>query len=101
MPSENVALVHRWFEEVWNKHRADAIDELLAPDTIAHGLGPGGADLRGPAGFKEFHAQFTGAFPDIHITVEDVVCEGDLAACRFTGTGTHLGHELGAPPSGQ
>lgn len=98
---ENAALVHRWFEEVWNKHRADAIDELLSPDTVAHGLGEGGADLHGREGFKQFHAQLTGAFPDIHITVHEVICEGDLAAARFSGTGTHHGDHLGAPATGK
>jgi hypothetical protein len=34
---ENKALIRRWFEEVWNKGRADAIPEMFAEDGIAHG----------------------------------------------------------------
>ena len=101
MPHTNADLARRWFEEVWNRQRAEAIDELLAPDTIVHGLGPDGSDIRGPGPFKEFHRQFTQAFPDIHIQVEEVVCEGDLVAARFSGTGTHHGHDLGVPPTGK
>jgi len=35
---QNKALVQRWFDEVWNKGRADAIDEMWAPDAVVHGL---------------------------------------------------------------
>lgn len=96
---QNKALVYRWFEEVWNQGRTEVIDELMAADTIAHGLGE--AALRGPEGFKAFHAQFRGALPDIQITVEDVISEGDKTVARFSGTGTHLGEHLGVPPTAQ
>ena len=86
---DNKTLTHMWFDEVWNKGRADAIDELFAKDCVAHGLGDGG--VAGPEAFKVFHAQFCGAFPDININVEEVICEGDLTASRFSGTATHLG----------
>ena len=55
MSAENKALVTRWFEEVWNKRRTDAIDEMLAPDAVVHGLGPA---MKGPSDFKPFHATF-------------------------------------------
>jgi steroid delta-isomerase-like uncharacterized protein len=94
---ENKALAHRWFEEVWNKGRAEAIDEMLDPNVIVHGLGKDGTDLRGPAGFKSFHEKFIGAFPDIRITVEDVIAEGDRVAIRFSGSASHRGDHLGVP----
>src|SRR5438093_12903410 len=98
MATSNEALTRRWFEEVWNQGRVEAIDELLAEDGIAHGLGSGD-DLRGPAGFKPFHARFKGAFPDIRITVEDMISEGDMVAVRFTCRGTHAGDHLGVAPT--
>jgi hypothetical protein len=56
---ENKTLIRRWFEEVWNKGRADAIAEIMAEDAVAHGLSEDAAKpLRGPAGFLPFHAQF-------------------------------------------
>lgn len=59
----NKALVRRWFEEVWNKGRAEAIDEMFAADGVAHGLSDGaGNPLKGPADFKPFHETFRGAF---------------------------------------
>ena len=95
------ALARRWFEEVWNQGRAEAIDEMFAEDGIAHGLAQGGGNLRGAEGFKAFHAQFRGAFPDIRITVEDVIQEGDQSAVRFACTGTHRGDHLGVPATGR
>jgi steroid delta-isomerase-like uncharacterized protein len=93
MSAENKALVRRWFEEVWNKGRASAIDELLAPDAVIHGLGP--ADLHGPAGFKRFHTAYREAFPDLKVQIEDIVAEGDIVAIRWSGTATHQGGGLG------
>src|SRR5436309_2336626 len=95
MSAETEALTRRWFEEVWNKGRADAIDELMAPDSIAHGLGDPDQQVRGPAAFKLFHAKFKGAFPDIRITVEEMISDGDRVAVRFTCRATHGGDHLG------
>jgi steroid delta-isomerase-like uncharacterized protein len=95
MATDNEALTRRWFEEVWNKGRAEVIDELMAEDGIAYGLGSGEDNLRGPAGFKTFYSRFKGAFPDIKITVEDIVSAGDKVAVRFTCRATHAGDHLG------
>src|SRR5437868_2489031 len=96
MSKENTHLIHRWFEEVWNKGRSEAVDEMFAEDGIAHGLADEtGAPLRGPAAFKEFHQKFRGAFPDIVVTVEDTVAEGDKVAARCTVRAVHKGDHLG------
>jgi steroid delta-isomerase-like uncharacterized protein len=96
MSEENKALIRRWMEEVWNKGRAEAIDEMFAEDGVAHGLsGAGGAALRGPADFREFHQNFRGAFPDIVVTVEDVIAEDDKVVARCTVRGQHMGDNLG------
>jgi hypothetical protein len=46
MPLDPGTLIHRWFDEVWNRGREDTVDELFAPDGIAHGLGEGASDVR-------------------------------------------------------
>ena len=92
MSAENKALVQRWFEEVWNKRRADAIDEMFAPGGVVHGLGP---DTYGPDGFKAFHATFLEAFPKLRVKIEDMVAEGDRVAYRFTADVLHGGGSLG------
>jgi steroid delta-isomerase-like uncharacterized protein len=90
------AVIHRWFEEVWNKGREEAIDELFAEDGIAHGLGDvAGAQLRGPGDFKPFFRSFRSAFPNIEVIVEDTVVEGDKVAARCRVRATHAGEGLG------
>jgi steroid delta-isomerase-like uncharacterized protein len=92
----NKALIRRWFEEVWNQGRADAIPEMFSEDGIAHGLSDDvNAPMKGPGGFLPFHGQFRGAFPGIEVVVEDQVAEGDLVATRCSVRGKHEGDSLG------
>lgn len=95
MSEENKALVRRWFEEVWNKGRAEAIDEMFALGGLAHGLADERERDLTPSDYKTFHAAFRGAFPDVVITVEDMVAEGDKVAARCTVHGSHEGDTLG------
>ncbi len=96
MSEENKALMRRWFEEVWNKGRAEALPEMFADAGIAHGLSDDPANpLRGPAGFVPFHAQFREAFPNIEVVVEDQIAEGDRVATRCSVRGKHTGDSLG------
>lgn len=97
----NEEFVRRFFDEVWNKKSEAAIDLLLAADCIAYGLPDPDAVLHGPEEFKQFHRRFCGAFPDMRIAVEDVIASGDRVAARWRATGTHLGPELGFPPTGK
>jgi len=100
MADEYENLAYRWFEEVWNKQREDAIDEMFHEDGLAHGLsGEDGGPLRGPEGFKALHRAFLETFPDLKVTVEETVCEGENIAARCTVTGTHLGEGLGVSPT--
>ena len=96
MSDKNKALIRRWFEEVWNKGRAEAIAEMFADDGIAHGLSDDVDNpLRGPQGFLPFHAQFREAFPNIEVIVEDQIAEGDKVATRCSMRGKHSGDSLG------
>jgi steroid delta-isomerase-like uncharacterized protein len=96
MSDQNKALIRRWFEEVWNKGREDAIDEMFAEDGIAHGLADeAGEPLRGAIGFKPFFRKFRAAFPDIEVVVEDTVTEGEKVAARCTVRGKHQSDSLG------
>ena len=93
---ENKALMRRWFKEVWNQGRAEAISELFAEDGVAHGLSDDvNAPLKGPGGFLPFHSQFREAFPDIEVGVEDQIAEGDRVVTRCSVRGKHAGDSLG------
>lgn len=74
-------LVHRWFDEVWNRGREDMIDELFSPQ-VAYGLGEGDPAVRGPAGFKIFWRNMRSALPDVDIRIEDTVVQRDKAVVR-------------------
>jgi steroid delta-isomerase-like uncharacterized protein len=102
MAEEYKTLLHKWFEEVWNKGREEAIDEMFATDGIAHGLNDtDGNAVRGTEGFKTLHRAFRSAYPDLQITVEDTVTEGDKIAARCTVRAKHAGEGLGIAPTNQ
>ena len=96
MSQANKDLFQRWFTEVWNKARAEAIDEMLTADAVIYGLDdPSGTSISTPEEFRAFHKQFCGAFPGIEVTVEDMVAEGDKVAGRCSVRGNHSGDHLG------
>ena len=100
MSEQNKALVRRWFEEVWNKGRADAIDEMLDENGIAHGLSDDPVNpIKGPRDFRPFHTQFREAFPNMTIVIEDLVAEGAKVAARCSVRGNHKGNFQGIAAS--
>jgi steroid delta-isomerase-like uncharacterized protein len=96
MSEANKAVAIRWFEEVWNKRRREAIDELLLSDAVLY---EGGKETIGPQGFHPFFDRMWAAFSDIHITIEDALAEGDTVCLRWSCTMRHTGHGLGMPPT--
>ena len=93
----NKALTLRYWEEVANKGNLDLIEEICAPDYVCHEVDQ---DIRGPEGVRQFIFMLRAAFPDLHVTVEDVIAEGDKIVQRWTGRGTHQGELMGIPPTG-
>jgi steroid delta-isomerase-like uncharacterized protein len=98
---ENLQLMRRWFQEVWNEGKTESIHEFLAPDAIGIGELEDGRPLRGPAEFVPFVERIRGAFPDINIVVEDAFGAEDKVVLRWSATMTHRGDHLGMPASGQ
>ena len=102
MAKEHEAFLHRWFEEVWHKGREEAIDEMFAEDGIGYGLPTeNGEPIRGPKDFKPFFRNFRAAFPNIKISIEETVCEGDKIAAVCRVTGALEGESLGISPANQ
>jgi len=96
---ENKAVLHRLAEEIFNKGNISVVDEIIAPDYVFHG--PVGMEYKGPEGFKQMVTMYRNAFPDLHMTVEDMVAEGDKVAQRITIRGTHKGELMGIAPTGK
>ena len=76
--SANESVVQEWFRRVWNQLDVNAIDELFAPDGVAHWLDA--EPVRGPAAFREFHHALRSSFHDIHVEVVREIQVGDLVA---------------------
>lgn len=89
----------RWFEEVWNQRREATIDELLSSSSVCHTEnGP----IVGPEQFRAgMYIPFLAAFPDLKVTVEDVIANRDRAVVRWSAAATHTGGGLGVPPTGR
>ena len=88
----------RWFEEVWNQGRRDAIAELLAPDGVIH---DGSLDSVGPEGFYPFFERMNATLSEIHVTIHDTIAEGDCVCVRWSCQAKHTGDGLGIPATGK
>ena len=95
----NKAIARRFIEEVWNKQNLAAIDQLYAPNAIEHrDVPPFDLDRESA---KQYTAPLFSAFPDVHITIEDMVADGDRVVTRWTARGTHQGELMGIAPTGK
>ncbi|MFI9048406.1 ester cyclase [Streptomyces sp. NPDC053427] len=77
----------------------DALDGIVAPDSIDHDPSPG--QVSGPEGYKAMFGELRAAFPDLHVEVEHLVATDDELAFAYTITGTHLGPLMGQPGTGK
>ena len=75
------------------------IDEVVQPDALIRTPLP--IEAAGPELLKEVFGRLHRAFPDLHITVEDLIAEGDKVVARDTVTGTHQGEYMGLSPTGK
>jgi len=101
MTDQNKALARRNFEEVWNQGKLAVIDELVAMDATFHDPNVPGGKFTGPEGLKQFVEIYKKAFPDVQLTINDQVAEGDKVVSRWTATGTHKGELMGIAPTGK
>lgn len=97
---ENKALVRRHFEELVNNKNLTVIDEQVAPDFVDHSS-LSGQPAYGPEAPRQAMKILHTALPDAHVTIEDVIAEGDRVVVRNTWRGTHLGPLMGIPPTGK
>ena len=100
MSERNKAIERRLLEEVYSQGKLEVIDELVATDFVGHGTAADGGD-QGREAYKRFAIEMRTAFPDLQITVEDQVAEGDKVVTRWRARGTHTGEFQGIPPTGK
>jgi steroid delta-isomerase-like uncharacterized protein len=95
---ETKAIVERFWEEVWNKKNLKIVDELLPDNVVIHNFG---AVVEGREAWRQSFTPFFTAFPDLKLTVELTIIEGDRMAVRWAATGTHTGDFRGIAPTGK
>lgn len=95
MSQANIAIVRRWFDEVWNQHNLDTVKELLTEDSVCYtDEGP----IQGPDEFlRRQYIPFMAAFPELRVNVEAAIADGNDVVVRWTAAGIHAGDGLGFP----
>ena len=94
--NENVAAIESAVEQM-NSGNLEGYLEMYADDLTLHGYPP---EVQGKEGVSAFYAAFAKALPDIELTLEDAIAEGDKVAVRFTVKGTHSDELMGVPATG-
>lgn len=97
MSEQNKKIARRMFEEGEGQGNLGVVDELIASDFINHT--PFG-EMHGQEPARQFILMLRQGFPDLEVTIEDQVAEGDRVATRWTARGTHQGEFQGVPPTG-
>jgi predicted ester cyclase len=97
MTAQERGLGRRWFDEVWNNGRRDAIAEMLSPDAVLH---EAGIDSVGPEGFYPLFDRLSAAFSEINVSTDDVIVDGDKICVRWSFSGKHTGGGLGFAATG-
>ena len=94
--------LHAGFEESFNEGKFDLLDDLVAADAVDHDPSSPAQmrGLRGPEVLKRTASMYRAAFPDVRVTVDDVIAAGDKVVLRWHSEGTHRGKLEGLAPSG-
>jgi len=92
---EHKMIVRQFFEEAWNQQSLHVVDEIFAPTVIFNGQAVTREAL------KQALAGRRVAFPDIQVTVDDQVAEGEKVSTRRTWRATHKGPYRGVAPTGK
>ncbi len=101
MPTrDNKAVYRQFIEEVANRGNFALADELLADDVIEYEVLPEGLPPNGD-GIRQLFKLLRRAFPDLHISIEDLLNDGDKVIARVTLRGTHREEFMGMPATGR
>ena len=99
MSDANKTTLGRLVDEAFGKGNLAVVDEVIANDFVDHNPPPNTPSDK--AGLKETVKMFRSAFPDLKLTIEDAIAEGDKVAIRLVTRGTHKGAFFGIAPTGR
>jgi steroid delta-isomerase-like uncharacterized protein len=93
-------LILRIADDIWNRGDLAAVDDVMAPDAKYHGPHmPNG--LGGRENWRQAISMYLGAFPDSHVTFEELIVSGDTVVGRWSATATHTGTLPGVAATGK
>jgi Predicted ester cyclase len=98
--AEHKERFRRFLDEAPNRGNLAVVDELFDPNVAYYVVGSA-EPMRGWDGVKGVVTGFRAAFPDLHVTIEEVIAEGDTVAARVTARGTNTGELMGMAPTGK
>ena len=101
-PADLADASRRLLEESFNTGSFELIDQFVAPEALNHdpALPAQMRDLRGPDALKRIVGMYRAAFPDLRMTVDDVIASGDKVVLRWHSEGTHRGELAGLAATG-
>lgn len=92
-------ILRDWFESVWIRGDESAIERLMHPDAVVHGLGP--EPMRGPAEFMPYYRTLRGALGGFRISLGQTIVQGDWVAVVVDVAASHTGDALGIQATGR
>jgi len=92
---ENKKAIELLYEEAWGKGNFEILAELISPDSLY--VNPYGEEFRGPKGREKSITAIRDKYPDLYVTIENMVAEGDMVAVHSTWHGTFRGKEISSP----
>jgi steroid delta-isomerase-like uncharacterized protein len=99
---QNKATARRWFQDIIIQGKMSVADEIFAANHVVHDPhSPPGGWPNGPESLKTIAGPFHSAFPDLNVTIEDQIAEGDKVVTRWSAVGTNAGPLQGMPPTGK
>ena len=88
-------LVRRWIEQGFNKGDLNVVDEIFASEVIVNG------QRVSRTAVKQSMSRFITAFPDLHVTITDIIAEGNKVAIWYSVQGTQTGDFEGIRATGK
>jgi predicted ester cyclase len=99
---ENAALIRRFYEEIFNRGNLEVVGNLVASRFVDHIPSPlPGQPTQGPEAVKWFASLYRTAFPDLQVSIDELMTVDDRVITRVTWRGTQKGKLLGADPTGK
>ncbi len=94
----NKFLIRQIFEEALNHGNIEIVDTLFSSSFVDHSTHD---QVPGPKGVKDYFVQVREGFPDIHVTIDDLIAVDDIVVVRTTWRGIHRGVYEGIAPMGR